>query len=237
MSMVYHLPIIASIQTAWHLVKGAKKAVWGALGIIFIVSFLLGFCSYFIKHFFPNLDVPLQIFTNIIALLFQVGLMYLGIQRANQLPIVSRLIFRSFELDILPRLVIAYLLKIFIFLPFILLMVLGSLAFTAETTLLTILFGVIWLIGFIGFIFALARLYLTAAFILDKRFGPWRAITASYRATRSNVLNLIGLGLLQMLIAIIATIPLGIGLIWAVPLGIILYGVVYKQLQVNANSF
>lgn len=234
MENAYRLAVGNTISTAWRLVKGAKGTVFGALGILLLI--LIGFTilTVICTYISPVLGGIVQIINNIVVMLAQLGIIYIGIQRAFHLPITSRFVFRAFESDIFFKIIGAYIIKFFLFLPSTILLGIGIIGSKSEGAFffLALLCG---LIGFIGFIYTMVRICLTIAFILDKRFGPWQAIRASFQATRDNVWNLIGIFLIQWLVFIIASIPLGIGLIWAIPFGLILYGMIYKQLMVNVS--
>ena len=82
-------------------------------------------------------------------------------------------------------------------------------------------------------IFLGVRFYFGIAFVLDKKFNPWRALVASFKVTQANFWRLVVISLLQMGLVVIAALLLGIGLIWALPFCFILYGVLY---QILANG-
>lgn len=68
---------------------------------------------------------------------------------------------------------------------------------------------------------------LTLPLIVDKNLSPWQAMEASRKAITHHWFKIFGLYLVMLVIAMIAAIPIGIGLIWAVPTMMIATGLVY----------
>lgn len=191
--------------------------------------FGLGFIQGMITHASEVLGQFVGLIFSVVELLLQMGLIYIGICRAFDRPINYRLMFTTFNTSIALKIIGVYLLKFLIFLiPAILI---GAGVFIAQMEQVMIIGYLLGLVGIIAAIYLSIRLYLTIGFILDQNSGPVDAIKQSFQATRHNVINLIGLMLLQILIFIVAAIPLGIGFIWAIPLGLIIYGTVYKRLS------
>src|SRR5205085_143591 len=85
------------------------------------------------------------------------------------------------------------------------------------------------IIAFAAF-YLLVRLMLSIAFVLEQNVNPWRAIVLSFHATRCNFWRLFGWYIAIWIIMMISIIPLGIGLIWTLPLIYISYGMIYKTL-------
>ncbi|MBA3661004.1 MAG: hypothetical protein H0W64_04705 [Gammaproteobacteria bacterium] len=88
----------------------------------------------------------------IVSFLFQMGALYLGIRRAQDLPIKSSMVFYPFKWNLFLNLVGNYCLQVLIFLPIIILIfvlfILGDLAHTVFSQilllLLMLLYGVIY---------------------------------------------------------------------------------------------
>lgn len=234
------LPVWDTISIAWSKVKGSKKSIWAAFLIIFLVALGLGLIQGLFKHFFPTASVPIGLLIQLINYLLQMGLIYLGIQRAFDLPLSYRMMFRSFEFDIAIRIIGLYILQILVFLPAMLIIFAASFlyAYAKETAgFFSMTIAALLMIVAIVIIIVLAvRLMLSMAFVLDKKANPWEAIKFSFHATRSNFWRLVGIGFLQGIILVISAIPLGIGLIWTIPLVTICYGQIYKTLLVNVRK-
>ena len=249
--MTLLLPIEATLSESWKKVSGAKASYWGGLGLIFlfllginILIFILGLISptLFDQHHPSVLSAIMNVATNIIEFLFQMGLVYFGIQRAFDNPISYRLIFKAFETRTALRLIgfflILALLCMFLLIP---IFALGfSYAFLSNSTAESGIAGgsISAFLGFIIFsaiIYLLVRLWLTTAFILDKQTGIWQSMKLSLQATRHNFWRIFFIGFLMGLIFLVSVIPLGIGLIWTFPMASILQGMVYKNLLPNTT--
>jgi hypothetical protein len=227
----YQLPVVDTISTAWDKVSGAKGSVWAAIVILFVIMFVLGFVQGIFENVSHIFAMLLGLVFSIVNLLLQIGLIYIGIARAFNKPISYRLMFNTFNTTTALNIVGVYILKFLIILvPAILIILAVIMSQAGQSTALAFLIG---LVGVVSAFYLSIRLFVAIGYVLDKGLGPVAAIKMSFKATRGNVLNLLGLAILQICIFIIAAIPLGIGLIWAIPLGLIIYGTVYKRLSSN----
>ncbi|WP_419533208.1 hypothetical protein [Endozoicomonas sp.] len=99
---------------------------------------------------------------------------------------------------------------------------------------LYILMTILIVIGFLLLI--LPGIYLAIAYMLaiplvvDKKMGIWEALETSRKAVTKRWFSIFGLTLLIMLINAIAMIPLGLGLIWTVPMSTIAFGILYRNI-------
>lgn len=66
--------------------------------------------------------------------------------------------------------------------------------------------------------------------VVDKNLSPWEALETSRKTVTHHWFQVFGLLIVNMLIVMIAAIPLGIGLIWALPLVIVTYGILYTKM-------
>lgn len=228
------LNISDTISTSWQKVHGTKGSVWAALGILFVTMFIIGFIGDLITQALPSIEFGINLVTQAIGFLFQVGILYIGIRRAQDLSFSYRDMFRSFQADIIPKLIAVYLFEIVIFIPPMILAFVGGYLYGYEDTTWALIVSVILCCIAIAIILFLSvRLSLAMAFVLDRKAGPWNALKSSFRATRSNFWRLLGLSIAQFLILFVSALPLGIGLIWGLPLVFVIYGTMYKTLSVN----
>ena len=230
---VYHIPVVDTISTAWDKVSGSKKTFWGALLLFFVVMIVLGFIAGFLEEskFVSN---AIQVIANVVGYFLQMGLLYIGIRRALDLPIEYKQMFRAFEGYIAIKIVLLYILQILIFLPAIFFMIAVSMLSAFMPGVGASLPIILLAIGGIALIYLSVRMIISNALVLDKATSPWQAIVTSFRATRCNFWACFALVILQTLIIFVSAIPLGIGLIWTLPLTFICYGTIYKRLMVNA---
>lgn len=238
------LPVEETISASWGRVSGAKGSIWAAIGITFAIVFAIGFITGFIGSLSNILGAIFNLVGQIISTLLQLGLLYLGIQRAKNAPINFRQVFRGFEKPIALRVIGVYVIQFLIFLPLVIIFMLVPIlifgedlgeVFTSGLTPQNIML-VSWCVlgGLIG-LFITLRLILSMGFVLDMGADPWPAIKMSYEATRGNFFRLLAIFLFQIVVFILGAIPLGIGLIWVLPLVVIVYGMVYKNLLVNLS--
>jgi uncharacterized membrane protein len=140
------------------------------------------------------------VYMGVIAV-FSGGVMMMGVRRANDEPVNFAMVFDGFPKWL--SLVIAMVLQT----------ILMSIGF-----LLLIIPGIYLAIGY----------GLTFPLIMEKGLGPWEAMEASRKAIHHSWFQIFGIYLLVGLIVGLSAIPLGIGLIWTIPMAAIAVGVVYR---------
>ena len=233
----YSLPVVETITASWDKVAGSKGTFWAAFGILFVIVLALGFVTSILENASPTLGGLFNIVVAIINLLLQVGVIYIGILRAKDLPISYTFVFRAFEMNLGWKIIAVYVLQTLIFLPvIILLMVLCPILLVTGSSLSHASCYVLGFLSALALIYLGIRMVLSIGYVLDQGVGPIDAIKNSFAATRGNVLNLIGVFILQTIIVAVSMIPLFIGLIWTLPLGLIIYGMFYKRLSSSSNA-
>lgn len=233
------LPIQDSISTAWQRVRGAKGTIWAAIGMLVLVA--IGFCilTYIGKAILPASKPVINFIGQIFNFLLQLGLLYIGIKRALDLPIRYTMVFHALNLALAAKLILLYILETIIMLPVALIfLILPSMLIVVPHSpdALRLVVAFCYLIGIIGMIYLMIRMILALAFVLDKNMGAWDAIKSSFAATKKNVWRLIGIVIVKICAILLGVITLGIGLIWAIPFVTILYGVIYTKLRANAQA-
>ena len=69
---------------------------------------------------------------------------------------------------------------------------------------------------------------------MEKGLSPWKALEASRKAISKCWFRFVGLGFVVMLIMLVGMLPLGIGLIWVMPLMLIAFrNVIFLGLKVH----
>lgn len=77
----------------------------------------------------------------------------------------------------------------------------------------------------------LAVAYLLAiALVVERGLSPWQALEASRKAITQHWFKVFGLLIVLGLIIIVSAIPLGIGLVWSIPLMVVAMGVLYRTI-------
>jgi hypothetical protein len=251
----FTLPVLDTARAAWAKVYGAKGTIWAAFIIYFIVAMVFGVIEGLLETTPYFLQVIINIVFYLILFVFVMGLLYIGITRAKDAPISYKLLFYAFDTNMALKLIAVYLLQILIFIPAVILMVIGFILGNISGFL-----TVLSLIASLAlYVYLLIRVILSLGFVLDKDLGPVQAIKASFRATRDNVWNVLGIVAIQIVIIAVCLIPYGIGslgflisetvgsvltlisipftiacFVWAMPFGLILYGMLYKALSEKA---
>lgn len=227
-----------TITAAWHKVYGVKASFWTAFGLVFLIGLGLGIFEGIAKAISPGLSVIIQLITNVITYLLQVGILYMGIMCALDKPITYKQIFFAFDFDHIWKLIGVYILQMIIFAPAIIALIVGGILASEanpQTTSL-VLAAILFIGGIVLMVYLLMRIMLGISFVIMHNANPLDAIKMSFRATNGNVINLVCIFLLQIGIVLISVIPLGIGLIWTLPFSTICFGVIYKMLLPNAEN-
>ncbi len=102
------------------------------------------------------------------------------------------------------------------------------LVITAIVSMLLIYLGMFLLI-IPGMYLAIAYM-LAIPLVVERGLTPWQALEASRKAITQHWFKVFGLFLLLGLITAISAIPLGIGLVWTIPLFVIAMGVLYRTI-------
>lgn len=87
----------------------------------------------------------------------------------------------------------------------------------------------------------LPGIYLSVAYLfvyplmIDKRMGVWEAMETSRRAVTKQWFTFFGILLAMGVITLLSALPLGIGLVWTIPMGYLAYGIMYTKVFGYAN--
>ncbi|OGT60637.1 MAG: hypothetical protein A3E85_02730 [Gammaproteobacteria bacterium RIFCSPHIGHO2_12_FULL_45_12] len=226
---VYLLPVCDTIADAWKKVRGAKATLWGAVFMVGLIGFCFGLIVNLVKAASPALGGIVGIITQVILFLLQAGFIYISIERARDLPISFKQVFRGLKYHYAIRIIGLYLLQMIVLLPVALLGTASSFIVGPFGLLGTILMVVCACAGiYIGI-----RMVLSIGMVVEKGINPWPAIKLSFKATQENFWNILILSVMQGIILFAGALALLIGLIWALPLVVLCYGVMYTRLQVN----
>lgn len=213
LSRGYDFTISDLLSEAWQRVKGTKGIIIGGFLVFYAVLLT---ASFLIGGFFgllgavsdsPMLAVVAELVIGILASAlaypFMAGINMIGIRRAADQPISFNDIFSHFGRTV-------------------------PLVITAIISMLLIYLGM--------FLLIIPGLYLAIAYMLaiplvvERGLTPWQALEASRKAITQHWFKVFGLFLLLGLITLISAIPLGIGLIWTIPLFVIAMGVLYRTI-------
>lgn len=210
--------IRATIREAWELISGFKGVAW----LIFIIAFVIQIAVSMIVGVVVGDPVGFnegasagmwagafgvaltqQVIMAVLLAPISAGVMYIGLRRAAGQTVVVGDLFRPIVCT-LPLMGVVLLTWLAMGIGFILL----------------VLPGIYLAIG----------LSMASMLVVDKGMGTLEALRVSLLAINHCWFRLFGLGLLLGLILIVSTLPLLIGLIWAVPLAVVAFGVAYRQI-------
>ncbi len=211
-SSLSYFSIMDVIKDAWRETKGSKASIWAGSCVMYLVMFIIGAAGTFLM---PTLgfdlttmigmvtNVVVQVLLTVVSIIFTAGLLYMGVRKVAGDPISWKMAFDGFSFT--GQIILA-------------------------TVLQTILVGLGLLLLVLPGIYLAIGYGLTLPLILDRKMSAWEAMETSRKAIHKVWWRVTGTFFLMVCIYTISAIPLGIGLIWTVPMFIVLGGVVYHRL-------
>jgi len=149
------------------------------------------------------MQFAIQFGVNLIVLPMVMGLMMIGIKRSVDAPISAGMIFKYFSKMI----------PLFITMLMVYIMVVIGL-------LLLVLPGIYLMIAY----------YMAMPLVVEKGMSPWQAMETSRKAITHRWFSVLGLFIVMAIIVSISVIPLGIGLIWTVPMMMMAFAILYRNM-------
>ncbi len=203
--------------------KGAKRSILAAYALCLLLILPFELAQYVSPLHISGLGKLIaEILSSILESLWMLGIAYIGVRRAFDLPISYRNLFTVFRVKILlNQLLLGYMLVV---IP------LGLFLFSIYINLWLGLFSLI------PILYGLCRYSMAGVIIIQERVNAFKALNLSAEITKGQVGKLIGLFIIQFLLFLIALIPLGIGLIWVLPLNVLYWGETYKALLLNSKD-
>lgn len=216
----YEFSIGTVIKEAWEKTSGSKLTMWSAFIAYFVVAMPISIGLPLVQEMLvpapdPQLGaaavspayvgsaVVTQLIIIMLTMPLAAGLFMVGVKVASDVPTSAGEVFSYFN-------------KMF------------TLLGTTILIYIMIIIGTLLLV-IPGIYLALAY-YLTLPLIVEKGLGPWAAMEASRKAIGKSWFRMFGLTILLTIIVGISAIPLGIGLIWTLPLMMISLGIVYRNM-------
>lgn len=210
----YEFSIGGVISEAWEKTSGAKWPVFlsfllymlvmiGIMVVMTLVTAGLVVASPDATGGAVILQVIMQVVVNLAILPMVIGILMLGIKRSVDAPMNATSIFGYYSKTL-------------------------SLFATMLLVYLMILIGLLLLV--LPGIYLMIAYYMAMPLVVEKGMSPWQAMETSRKAITHRWFSFLGLGIVMMVIMVISMIPLGIGLIWSMPLMIIAFGVLYRNM-------
>jgi uncharacterized membrane protein len=209
LSRGYNFGIDGLINEGWQLVKGAKGTLIASMLVVLIAAIAL-YAGIKMGLSISGLSLEKEPYKNIlnqvVGLLLTpllAGQMLIGIRRAAGSPISINQITSQLG-RAAPLIVTSLLVSVLTFLG----------------TLLLIIPGIYLSVAYM----------LAIPLVMERGLSPWQAMEASRKAITQHWFKVFGLLLTLGLIILLSAIPLGIGLIWTLPLTVICMGILYRTI-------
>lgn len=209
----YAFSIGAIISEAWEKVKGSKGtfALGGLIyfGFLILVSLPFEISAVFARTAVEDNNILVliafvkQIAVTLVTTPIMVGLIMLGMRRSANVPIRASSVLNYFGS-------------------------MGSLFVTMLLMYIMLIIGFLLLI--IPGIYLSVAYYMAMPLVVEKGMGPWQALETSRKVVSKHWFKMFFFGIVMMLIMLISMLPLGIGLIWTLPLMMIAYGIIYRNM-------
>jgi len=235
LSRGYDFSIGEVLSEAWGKINGCKGSIIGAglvaYGLMLLVGFALGLVIGILAVFTksPELLMVFNLLVNIVSTVLAyplfAGVFLIGIRRAGGYPVRFNMVFACLN-QAVPLLLTALLMNLVIYVPIGLLLGLAYLigGFSGGLFMLTGLLAMVYVI-YIGISYSLAL-----PLVFERGLSPWQALETSRKAISQRWFKVFGLVLLVWLLMTLSAIPLMIGLIWTIPLMIVVFGVLYRTI-------
>jgi len=235
LSRGYDFSIGEVLHEAWEKINGCKGSIIGAgliaYGLMLLVGFVFGLVIGILAALTksPELLFVFNLLVNIVSTVLVyplfAGVFLIGIRRAGNYPVRFNMVFACLN-QAVPLLLTALLMNLVIYVP------------------IGLLLGLVYLIGgFSGGLFVLAGLLATVyatyigisyslalPLVFERGLSPWQALETSRKAISQRWFKVFALMLLVWLLMTLSAIPLMIGLIWTIPLMIVVFGVLYRTI-------
>jgi uncharacterized membrane protein len=205
----YNLDIGEVFSEAWQKINGFKLKALGAFVVLYSVLFLAMLGLTFILGVEPQAEqnpvvgLIIQLVATLIIYPMSAGILMMGIHQVSGKPVSIGMMFGYFD----------------------------------QTLRLFLLYVVMIIMIAIGFILLiLPGIYLAVAYamalplLIEKKMGVWEALETSRKALSKRWFTVFALFILLGILVALSALPLGIGLIWTIPLSVTVLGVVYKTI-------
>lgn len=209
----YQFEISEVISEAWQKTAGAKGTFWLAFLIYMAIAIGISMVSQFVlmavaatsqnEAVIVILTLAEQLVMNLVLMPVVMGIMILGIRRSADVPIAAGSIVGHYSS-------------------------MWRLFLTMLLMYIMVLIGLLLLI--IPGIYLMVSYYMAMPLVVEKGMGPWEALETSRKTISKRWFTMFFFTIVVSLLILISAIPLGIGLIWTLPMAMIAYGVVYRNM-------
>ena len=191
------------ISESWQNLAGFKGSYWLGLLIYFAIAFAISFVFAFLAGESVMIAFIGEIISNLVTLPILAGIWMIALRRAADLPVSGGMVLQFYQ-KIWPLFLMFILISIFTMLGFLLLIIPG--------------------------IYLAVAYSLAIPLMVEKDLDIWESMEVSRKAVSKCWFRMFGLFIVLLLILAVSAIPLGIGLIWALPLAMLTVGTVYREM-------
>lgn len=202
----YELKPIGVLKDAWAILDGMKGTFWIAAIIYGLIAAAFAFFSEWYVGSGEPAIMPLiimQVVQTIVLAPIAMGLMMIVIKHSVGAKIEVGEIFKHFN-KTLPLFIAYVLMIIAVFIG----------------TLLFVIPGIYLLVAY----------SMTMMLIVEKDMGPWEALETSRKAVTKKWFNMLGFMIMSSLVIVAGALALVVGLVWAAPVAILAYGIIYRDM-------
>ena len=206
----YSFAPVETIRESFAATEGFKGTVWIAMGIIVTINIILGVIQAIIPQSRGSQAVY-QLLVMFITQPMQAGLMMLGVLYMAGIAVKGNSVLDYFDRTV-------------------------KIVFLTILTALGITLGLICLI--LPGIYLMIAWSMAMPLMLKYDLRLWEALKVSRKAVTHQWWSFFGTFILMAIVIIISALPLGIGLIWTIPMCICLYGKLFNTVfQEGAESY
>ena len=209
----YEFSIGSVLSEAWAKTSGSKLAIH--LGFLFYFLVIMGLMmvlGFATAGLVAVNDDPsgmvltqliMQLGMNLVGMPMIMGLAMIAIKRSADAPVKASMVFGYFS-KMLPLFATTILMYIMMLIGFVLLVIPG--------------------------IYLMVAYYMAMPLVVEKGMSPWQALETSRKTITHRWFSVFGLFFILVIIVTISMIPLGIGLIWSMPMMMLAYGILYRNM-------
>ena len=197
----YDFTVSGVLSEAWEKTRGNKRTIWLGFGLYLLVVIPI---QLVLGHFLKEgmfADGMRFIVTNSVDVALAAGIWMLGVKLASGIKAEAQEVYAYIEL--FPKLLATYLLMTVL---------------TMAGLVLLILPGIYLAVAYV----------LASILVVDRKLGIWEALETSRKALTPCWFRIFFLVLIFGLILLLSAVTV-VGLIWTLPMGVMLKGVVYRE--------
>ena len=232
----YNFSVSGLISAAWHSIKGYKAILLGAIvyWLITVLALLivLGLVNAVgVKLFAVDTELMQQICSLILTIAtlpLVVGMAMLGIRRSVSLPVKSRDIFNYYK-RFWPIFGV-YAVEVLICSGIVLLAIVCGVTAKNAASFVSILLSIGSFVLSLFFVYLVVGYMFAMVIRVEKNLTLWQSLEASRKGISQHWFKVFFGMILVSIVVSISSIPLGIGLIWTLPLMNLFFGMLYRTM-------